>query len=101
MFLTSGSKLWSLRIGAVQTEQLGRLQSGYLHIIEGQTGGSRDADQRVDFADLRQSFKKAFGVPFLANPDPVSRFRHGHPLNTPDQATYYGGAEKGYTDYPA
>ena len=42
----------------------------------------------------------AFGVPFLANPDLVSRFRHGHPLNTPDQATYYGGAEKGYTDYP-
>jgi N-ethylmaleimide reductase len=23
------------------------------------------------------------------------------PLNTPDQSTFYGGAAKGYTDYPA
>jgi N-ethylmaleimide reductase len=23
------------------------------------------------------------------------------PLNTPDESTFYGGAEKGYTDYPA
>lgn len=110
-------------------EQLGQLKSGYLHIIEGQTGGSRDSDPRVDFAGLRRSFKKAggrltmvnngytremaqaavssgsadlvsFGVSFLANPDLVSRFRQGHPLNIPDQATFYGGAEKGYTDYP-
>jgi N-ethylmaleimide reductase len=110
-------------------QQLGALKLGYLHIIEGQTGGSRDADQRVNFEGLRQSFKQsggrltmvnngytkemaqsavssgsadlvAFGVPFLANPDLVSRFQHGHPLNTPDQATFYGGGEKGYTDYP-
>jgi N-ethylmaleimide reductase len=42
----------------------------------------------------------AYGVPFLANPDLVARFKHGHPLNAPDQATFYGGGEKGYTDYP-
>jgi N-ethylmaleimide reductase len=23
------------------------------------------------------------------------------PLNMPDELTFYGGAEKGYTDYPA
>ncbi|MGV8805218.1 MAG: alkene reductase [Polaromonas sp.] len=43
----------------------------------------------------------AFGRPFIANPDLVERLRTGAPLNTPDQATYYGGDAKGYTDYPA
>ena len=43
----------------------------------------------------------AFGVPFLSNPDLPERFLRNAPLNTPDEATFYGGAEKGYTDYPA
>jgi N-ethylmaleimide reductase len=42
----------------------------------------------------------AFGVPFLANPDLVARFKLDAPLNTPDADTFYGGGEKGYTDYP-
>lgn len=42
----------------------------------------------------------AFGRPFIANPDLVARFAQGAELNTPDQSTFYGGAEKGYTDYP-
>ncbi|MBM3115358.1 alkene reductase [Jeongeupia naejangsanensis] len=42
-----------------------------------------------------------YGRPFIANPDLVERFRRGAPLNTPDQSTFYGGAEHGYTDYPA
>ncbi|GGP26294.1 alkene reductase [Silvimonas amylolytica] len=41
-----------------------------------------------------------YGRPFIANPDLVERFRRGAALNTPDQSTFYGGAEKGYTDYP-
>jgi N-ethylmaleimide reductase len=43
----------------------------------------------------------AFGVPFIANPDLVERFRTGAPLATPDQATFYTPGAKGYTDYPA
>ena len=43
----------------------------------------------------------AFGRPFIANPDLVERLRTDAPLNTPDQATFYGGGAKGYTDYPA
>lgn len=43
----------------------------------------------------------AFGRPFLANPDLVTRFSRGAALNMPDGSTFYGGAEKGYTDYPA
>ncbi|WP_405607638.1 alkene reductase [Streptomyces sp. NBC_00076] len=40
------------------------------------------------------------GVMALANPDLVERVRTGAPLNTPDTATFYGGDEAGYTDYP-
>ncbi len=42
----------------------------------------------------------SFGVPFLANPDLPARFAKGAALNMPNQATFYGGNEKGYTDYP-
>jgi N-ethylmaleimide reductase len=42
----------------------------------------------------------AFGVPFLANPDLPERLRKDAPLNPPDEASFYGGTEKGYTDYP-
>lgn len=42
----------------------------------------------------------AFGVPFLANPDLVRRYRENLPLNAADRATFYGGNETGYTDYP-
>ncbi|MEV6406384.1 alkene reductase [Streptomyces bobili] len=40
------------------------------------------------------------GVMALANPDLVERVRIDAPLNTPDPATFYGGGEAGYTDYP-
>jgi len=43
----------------------------------------------------------AYGVPYLANPDLPERFAHNAELNAPDTSTFYGGGEKGYTDYPA
>ena len=43
----------------------------------------------------------AFGRLFIANPDLPERFRRGAQLNEPDPATFYGGGERGYTDYPA
>lgn len=42
----------------------------------------------------------SFGVPFIANPDLVERFRTDAALNAPDQNTFYTPGEKGYTDYP-
>lgn len=42
----------------------------------------------------------AYGVPFIANPDLVNRFRLDAPLNEADASTFYGGDDKGYTDYP-
>ena len=43
----------------------------------------------------------AYGRAFIANPDLVRRMREGAALNAPDPATFYGGAEHGYLDYPA
>jgi N-ethylmaleimide reductase len=42
----------------------------------------------------------AFGALFLANPDLPRRLALGGPFNQPDPATYYGGGDHGYTDYP-
>ncbi|MNU07935.1 N-ethylmaleimide reductase [compost metagenome] len=43
----------------------------------------------------------AFGKAFIANPDLVARLRAGGPFNEPDRSTFYGGGDKGYTDYPS
>jgi N-ethylmaleimide reductase len=43
----------------------------------------------------------SFGRPFISNPDLPQRFRQGAPLNEYDPGTFYGGDERGYTDYPA
>ncbi|MEU0135755.1 alkene reductase [Streptomyces sp. NPDC006296] len=42
----------------------------------------------------------SFGAPFIANPDLVDRFTHGHPLAAGNRDTYYAGGAEGYTDYP-
>jgi N-ethylmaleimide reductase len=42
----------------------------------------------------------AFGRIFISNPDLPRRLRHGFPLTPYTRATFYGGEEAGYTDYP-
>ena len=42
----------------------------------------------------------SFARLLLANPDLPTRFARGAPLNAPDRSTFYGGDERGYTDYP-
>lgn len=42
----------------------------------------------------------SYGTLFLANPDLPKRFQLNTELNQADRATMFGGAEKGYTDYP-
>ncbi|RFU85625.1 alkene reductase [Streptomyces triticagri] len=42
----------------------------------------------------------AFGALFLANPDLPARLATGGPFNTPDRASFFGGDQQGYTDYP-
>lgn len=43
----------------------------------------------------------AFGKLFIANPDLPQRLKQGGPFNQWDMKSFYGGTEKGYTDYPA
>ncbi|MDT8382775.1 MAG: alkene reductase [Gammaproteobacteria bacterium] len=103
-------------------EQLSGRGLAYLHVLEGDMMSKRGS---LDYRALRERFSGpymanngydqaraeqairqgdadlvSFGVPFLANPDLVRRFREGLPLNEPDQATFYGGDATGYTDYP-
>jgi N-ethylmaleimide reductase len=42
----------------------------------------------------------AFGRIFISNPDLPRRLRHGYPMTPYNRATFYGGEEIGYTDYP-
>jgi len=106
------------------TQQLNAYKLAYLHVVEGgiHSGGET---QPFDFAEMRRlcnsaymanlAYDKArgnaaissghadavaFGVPFIANPDLVERYQHDWPLNEADSNSFYGGTEKGYTDYP-
>jgi N-ethylmaleimide reductase len=42
----------------------------------------------------------AYGRLYIANPDLLERFEKNAPLNPYNRATFYGGNEVGYTDYP-
>ncbi|PTB19700.1 alkene reductase [Trinickia symbiotica] len=75
---------------------LRRAYRGVLMIAGGYDADSAERAIANGRADLI-----AFGRPFLANPDLPARIAGGHPLNTPDPATFFGGTEAGYTDYPA
>lgn len=53
-------------------------------------------------AELQKGIAKliSFGATFLANPDLPKRFELNAELNQADNSTFFGGGEKGYTDYP-
>jgi N-ethylmaleimide reductase len=42
----------------------------------------------------------SYGKLFISNPDLPQRFQLDAPLTEPDPTTFYGGDERGYTDYP-
>jgi N-ethylmaleimide reductase len=43
----------------------------------------------------------AYGRLYISNPDLAERFEKNAPLNPYNRATFYGGNEVGYTDYPS
>ncbi|NJK28813.1 MAG: alkene reductase, partial [Acaryochloris sp. SU_5_25] len=63
-------------------------------------GGGYDAELGEAAIANGEADLIAYGVPFIANPDLVQRFRLGASLNPPDPATFYTRGEKGYLDYP-
>jgi N-ethylmaleimide reductase len=106
--------------------ELNRFNLAYAHLIVSTEDDLRHGAASVPLAALRQEFHGplivansfnratatqalaedladavAFGRLFIANPDLPERFRLNAPLNAPDESTFYGGAEEGYTNYPA
>ena len=59
---------------------------------------TEDAKTAVELNDVDAV---AFGRFFIANPDLPKRIKTNVPLNPYNRETFYGGNEKGYTDYPA
>ncbi|MDW6003263.1 alkene reductase [Vibrio mangrovi] len=43
----------------------------------------------------------AFGQPYIPNPDLVERMQNDWPLAEADREVYYGGDQRGYTDFPS
>ncbi|MFK0167135.1 alkene reductase, partial [Rhizobium sp. NPDC090279] len=123
--LSPGLAMWGIDEGVEGRDlyrhlvpELDRLGLAYLHIMQAgdepllgdirklwhrtlilnRPGRPRDqigADVASGLADL-----ESFGQMILANPDFVSRLNSGAPLNEADRNSFFGGTEKGYTDYP-
>lgn len=112
-------------------EQLGSRGIAYAHLVEPRSSLAGGQDSVVTEAPetrtiFRKSFKGtlisaggyvrdealkavesgtvdavAFGRLFISNPDLPKRLELGSELNSYDRQSFYGGGEKGYTDYPA
>ncbi|MFQ5480594.1 MAG: alkene reductase [Thermodesulfobacteriota bacterium] len=107
-------------------EKLNEFDLAYLHIVDVMADDIRHGAKSVPLISMREAYNGrlvvcgeydlerarivvseghadavAFGRLYIANPDLVERFKRGAPLNEPDLATFYGGGEVGYTDYPA
>ncbi|MGP4689291.1 oxidoreductase [Agrobacterium pusense] len=96
-------------------QQLGTRGLAYVHMLQGDMSakssvvdyhalracfsGTYIANNGYDLARAKQAIANgeadlvAFGLPFLANPDLVRRYRQGLPLNTADPATFYSGGK--------
>jgi 2,4-dienoyl-CoA reductase-like NADH-dependent reductase (Old Yellow Enzyme family) len=123
--LSPGTALWGIDEGPDGSElyryligELDKLGLAYLHIMDqgnealladirrlwkgtliiNRPGRARDAigtDIASGLADL-----EAYGQMILANPDFIERLKIGAPFHEADRMTFFGGTEKGYTDYP-
>ncbi|APW40042.1 alkene reductase [Rhodoferax koreense] len=103
--------------------RLGELGIAYLHVVEGQLHGDKDAGD-FDFQALRTAFggayianngydrptaleatasgradMVAFGKAFIGNPDLVARLRQNRPLFDAPASAYFGGGAEGYTEF--
>jgi N-ethylmaleimide reductase len=64
------------------------------------SAGGYDADTAKKVVDEGLADAVAFGRFFISNPDLPRKLREGISFTPYDRGTFYGGGEKGYTDYP-
>jgi N-ethylmaleimide reductase len=105
--------------------EIGKLNLGYLHIMDGLAFGFHQKGEPMTLAEFRPVFKGtiigncgytqdeaekrtreghadmiAFGRPYITNPDLPERFKNGWPLNpAEDMSLWYTPGPEGYTDY--
>jgi N-ethylmaleimide reductase len=79
----------------LNTEFFRPLFQGPIISAGGYTQESGNATLTAGAADLI-----AYGRIYIANPDLVERFAQNATLNPYDRDSFYGGDERGYTDYP-
>ncbi|TGL75734.1 alkene reductase [Leptospira yasudae] len=105
-------------------KELNHVGLAYIHLVNHSTMGAPPVPESV-VQKIRNQFKNviilsggydktraqsdlesnkagliAFGRPFIANPDFVSRLKSDQALADADQNTFYTPGEKGYSDYP-
>ena len=90
-----GSKMRADGLPPVAAHQLRSVFNGPI-IAAG--GFERDSAEKI--VDDGDADLVAFGRHFTANPDLVERLRRDLPLSPHDRDSFYGGDERGYTDYP-
>jgi len=64
------------------------------------SAGGYSPEMAQSTVTLGQADAIAFGRLYISNPDLAERIKAGVALTPYNRATFYGGAEKGYTDYP-
>jgi N-ethylmaleimide reductase len=107
------------------TEELNKLNLGYLHIMDGLAFGFHEKGNPMTLTEFRPIYQGiiigncgytkeaaeeriaegnadliAFGRPFITNPDLPERFKNNWPLNpAEDMSLWYTPGAKGYTNY--
>lgn len=105
--------------------QLDRYNLAYIHIVEPRIDNGAPEGQNLTAGFFRSVYRGiiiaagghdresgeaaiangeadliAYGRLYISNPDLAERFAQNAPLNPYDRSTFYGGDERGYTDYP-
>ena len=99
--------IWSNRVsqaGGNESDYKGEAVTGELRkIFNGAmiSAGGYDRESGNQAVENGIADLVAYGRQAIANPDLLERFAKKAPLNPYDRDTFYGGDERGYTDYPS
>ena len=104
-------------------QMLNAYQLAYLHVLETQpsqeskmeyltpsirqeyqgtliVNGGYDKNRATNAINKNLADAVSFGMPFIANPDLVERYKEDAPLSQPDNEFFYTEGSQGYSDYP-